>query len=308
MRTGINRFVLPLAALTAILAVSTSSIFIRFAQNESIPSMMIAAIRVSLATLFLMPVTLAKHRGDLQQRTKREWGLILAAGLFLALHFATWITSLEYTSLASSVILVSTAPLWVTIFSPIFLGERMRASALIGLTLAVAGGSIIGLGDYCTWTGTIRCEPADQLPQDSFAVWGNFLALAGAWTLSGYLIIGRKLRSNIPLVPYIFGVYGTAAMILTLLVWMSGVSIMDITLAGLGWSFLVALVPQLIGHSLYNYTLKYLPASLVAVTTLGEPIGATILAFIIFKEDPGLATLLGGAFIMSGIYFAAKQS
>lgn len=307
-RQAPSKLFLPVAVLVAIFAVSTSSIFIRFAQNESTPSIVIAALRVTLATFLLFPMVIIKHRGDLFHIPRRDIFFVILAGVFLALHFATWITSLEYTSLASSVVLVSTGPLWVALFSPIFLNEKLNRSALIGLGLALAGGLIIGVAGLCTWNGEIVCGSYGTANEFKFTAWGNLLALAGAWTLSGYLIVGRKLRSSVPLIPYIFGVYGTASIFLIILSFLLGSSLFEISMKGFGWIALVAIVPQLIGHSIYNYTLKYLPASVVAVTTLGEPVGSTILAFIIFRDYPGLTTILGGTLILAGIYLAAKQS
>ena len=139
-------------------------------------------------------------------------------------------------------------------------------------------------------------------------MWGNFLALAGAWSVTGYLIIGRKLRARMSLVPYIFLVYGMAAMALIVIMLVSGNSPFGFTPQIYGWIFLLATIPQLIGHSTYNWALKYLPAALVAVTTLGEPIGSAILAFIILEETPAIATMLGGVFILTGIYLASRKS
>src|SRR5688572_17048866 len=186
------RLVLPFALLTAILAVSTSSVFIRFAQADA-PSLVIAALRLTCATLLLAPLALTRHREELQNLTRSEFLLGALSGIFLAGHFATWISSLEYTSVASSVVFVSTGPLWVAMLSPVLLKERLTRAALIGLAIAILGGTIIGLSDVCVWDGGLRCPELDQIMQGS-AMWGNFLALAGAWTVSGYLIIGRKLR------------------------------------------------------------------------------------------------------------------
>lgn len=135
---------------------------------------------------------------------------------------------------------------------------------------------------------------------------GNFLALAGAWTVTGYLIIGRKMRSKISLIPYIFMVYGFAAAALVVIMLAAGNSPFGYAPQTYGWIFLLAALPQLVGHSTYNWALKYLPAALVAVTTLGEPIGSAILAFFILNETPTLATIAGGALILAGIYLASS--
>jgi drug/metabolite transporter (DMT)-like permease len=300
------QLMLPFAILIAILAVSTASIFIRFAQNDGAPSLVIAALRLTFATLILAPVALVKHREELKRFTRTEILAGLFSGIFLALHFATWISSLEYTSVASSVVFVSTGPLWVALLSPVLLNERLARTAIIGLGLSLLGGTIIGLSDACVWDAGLSC-PALQDVLQGRAMFGNFLALAGAWTVTGYLIIGRKLRANISLIPYIFMVYGFAAVVLIIIMLGAGESPFGYAPKTYGWIFLLAALPQLIGHSTYNWALKHLPAALVAVTTLGEPIGSAILAFFILNETPGPAVIIGGVFILSGIYLASRQ-
>lgn len=301
-----NRFLLPFALLVAILAVSTASIFIRFAQTDGVPSLVIAALRLSFATLLLAPIAILHYREEILSFTRRELTLGLVSGLFLAIHFATWISSLEYTSVASSVVFVSTGPLWVALLSPMLLNERLTRAAMIGLVLAVLGGTVIGLSDACTWSDGLHCPRLNQVLQGR-AFWGNFLALAGAWTVTGYLIIGRKLRAGLSLMPYIFLVYGMAALVLIILMFIAGQSPLGYETKTYVWIFLLAAIPQLIGHSTYNWALRYLPAAFVAVTTLGEPIGSAILAFFILDEAPTLAAISGGVLILIGIYFAARN-
>ena len=301
-----TRFALPFALLIAILAVSTASIFIRFAQMDGAPSLVIAALRLSFATLLLSPLAITRHRDELHNLTRAELSLGLVSGLFLAVHFATWISSLEYTSVASSVVFVSTGPLWVALLSPMLLNERLTRAAIIGLGLALLGGTVIGLADACTWSGGLQCPDLSQVMQGR-AMWGNFLALAGAWAVTGYLIIGRKLRAKLSLIPYIFVVYGMAAIGLIVLMIVAGQLPLGYETKTYGWIFLLAAIPQLIGHSTYNWALRYLPAAFVAVTTLGEPIGSAILAFFILNERPTIAIVIGGALILLGIYFAARN-
>lgn len=289
----------------AILAVSTSSIFIRFAQAEA-PSLVIAASRLLLASLFLAIPALTKHRAELRNLTRSELLLGLASGSFLAIHFATWITSLEYTSVTNSVVLVSTSPIWVAIFAPFFLNEKITKTIIIGIILTLIGGTIIGLSDNCVWDNGIRCASlsGSSLAEASL---GNFLALAGAWTVAGYLMIGRRLRAKMSLIPYIFLVYGMAAIVMLVILLITGNSLFGYTPITYLWLLLIAIFPQLIGHSTYNWSLRYLPVALVAVTTLGEPIGSSILAFIILKETPSALQILGGALILVGIYVTSQK-
>jgi drug/metabolite transporter (DMT)-like permease len=302
-----NKLILPIAIFIAILAVSTSSIFIRLAQNDGAPSLVIAALRLTFATIMLAPITLIKHRHEIKRLTRNEILLGVFSGIFLAIHFATWISSLEYTSVASSAVFVTTGPLWVALLSPLLLKENLPRVAIIGLGISFAGGTIIGLSDACTWDNGFTCPSLNEVMQGR-SMWGNFLALAGAWAITGYLIIGRKLRSSLSLLPYIFIVYGMGALALMLFLLVSGNSLLGYAPKTYGWIFLLAVIPQLIGHTTLNWALKYLPAALVAVTTLGEPVGSAILAFFILNETPTISILIGGVLILTGIYLISRKS
>ncbi|HSB00870.1 MAG TPA: DMT family transporter [Anaerolineales bacterium] len=305
-KAGVGRVAAALS--TAILAVSTASIFIRFAQAEA-PSLVIAALRLTFATLLLAPLAATRYRAELRSLTRSEITLGIISGLFLAAHFATWITSLEYTTVASSVVFVSTGPLWVALLSPLLLNERLARAAILGLVIAILGGTMIGLAGTCVWNGGLQCPNIGQVLHGR-AMWGNFLALIGAWTVSGYLIIGRKLRARrtrgLSLIPYIFMVYAIAAIALVVTMFVAGQSPFGYPAQTYGWIFLLAVFPQLIGHSTYNWALRYLPASFVAVTTLGEPIGSAILAFFLLQETPTVIVLSGGILILTGIYLASR--
>jgi drug/metabolite transporter (DMT)-like permease len=294
-----------IALLTAILAVSTASLLIRFAQRE-VPSLVIAALRLTFATMMLAPIALTRHLDELRTLTRRDLMLGLGSGIFLAIHFATWISSLEYTSVASSVVFVATGPLWVAILSPLLLNEQLTRIAGVGLVVAFMGGALIGLSDACVIHNGLQCPQLGQVLQGR-AMWGNFLALCGAWAVSGYLIIGRKVRAKISLIPYIFLVYGIGAVVLILLVFAARENLLAYSLPAYGWIFLLAAIPQLIGHSTFNWLLKYLSATMVAVTTLAEPIGSSVLAFFFLRETPTLAVILGGGLILAGIFLTSSQ-
>jgi drug/metabolite transporter (DMT)-like permease len=302
-----TRFLLPIALIVATLAVSTSSIFIRFAQMDGAPSLVIAALRMSIATLLIAPVALTRHWDEIKRFTRTEVLLGVFSGIFLALHFATWITSLEYTSVASSVVFVGTGPLWVALLSPMLLKEHISRIAIVGLAVAVVGGAIIGLSNACVWDGGLVCQSLQDALQGR-AMWGNFLAVMGAWAVTGYLILGRKLRAGTSLVPYIFLVYGMAAITLLIILFVSGNSPFGYEAKIYGWIFLLAVIPQLIGHTTYNWTLKYLTAALVSVTVLGEPIGSAILAFFLLNETPSLMAIVGGILILVGISLSSRNS
>jgi drug/metabolite transporter (DMT)-like permease len=290
--------------LVGILAVSTGSIFVRFAQTTS-PSLVIAAYRLSLATFILLPLALTRRRSELIGLNPRQILLALFSGLFLAIHFATWITSLEYTDVASSVVLVTTTPLWVAILSPVLIKEHPTRTAWLGLVLALAGGIIIGLSGSCSWEGQrLACpQPADLVQSKVFL--GNLLALVGGWMAAAYVIIGRSLRSRMSLISYIFTVYGMAAVVLVILMLAAGNTPWGYPPATYLWFLLLALVPQLLGHTSFNYALGHLSAAFVSIALLGEPIGAILLAYLILGEKPTGLKIFGAILILTGILIAS---
>ncbi len=301
-RTGLT-----LGLLTGIFAVSTAAIFIRYAQAEGVPSVTIAAARLTLSALALAPVVLIRHRAALKKLTSSEWLLALLAGFFLAVHFASWITSLEYTSVASSVMLVTTTPLWVALVAPLVVHERLNRTATVGMLIALAGGMLIALSDACGFEEKqLTCLSAESFLSGR-AMFGNFLAILGAWMAAGYLLVGRKLRAKLSLLPYVFVVYSMAAVVLLAMMTAAGERLVGYSPKIYLWFLLLALVPQLLGHTLFNWALKYAPASFVSVTLLGEPIGSTILAVLLFGEIPGAIKIVGAAFLLAGIWLVSRQ-
>ena len=297
----------PLLAIAfALLAVSTASIFIRYAQRDA-PSLAIAAGRLTVASLVLVPLALSRHRAELAELRRSQWLLALLSGVFLAVHFATWISSLEYTSVASSAVLVSTTPLWVAVFTPFFLKEKVRKAVVVGMAVALLGGAIIGLSDMCSLAaGRLTCPDLDTLAQGN-AFLGNLLALAGALGATGYFLIGRRLREKMSLVSYVSVVYGMAALVLIGWMFAAGYKPWGLPPKVYLWIVLLGLVPQLIGHSTFNWALGYLSATFVSITLLGEPIGSTILAMILLDEVPSALKIIGGVLILAGIYLSARS-
>ncbi len=295
-----------LALACGILAVSTASPLIRFAQREA-PSLVIAAYRLALASLILAPYTLRKHHQELRQVCDNgTWGLIALSGIFLGLHFASWITSLEYTSVTSSVVLVTTAPLWVALLSPLVLGEKPTIFVAIGLAVALAGGVVVGMSESCQWNGgQVTCSSLALFAQGrAFA--GNVLALVGAWLSAGYLLIGRKLRPRLSLPVYTFLVYGVGAVVLLLMVGVNRLPLGGYSAKTYLLLLALAVVPQLLGHSTFNWALRYLSAAYVSVALLGEPVGSSLLAYLLLAETPGVLEIAGGVLILSGIYLASR--
>jgi drug/metabolite transporter (DMT)-like permease len=278
--------------VVGVLAMSTASVFIRRAQAESVPSLVIAAYRLTIATLVLSTAA-ARQRAwrDYATLSKAELGMLLFSGLLLGLHFATWITSLAHTTVMSSVVLVSTTPLWIGLAAPIFLKERTSGLTWVGIAIAMIGGIVIGLAD---WSGS--ATPS---------TWGNALALMGAVFGAGYLLIGRSVRSRIGLVAYLWLVYGTAAVLLIAWAAIGGLPLFGYSTAALGWMVALGLIPQLIGHSAANYAVRLVSATLVGIAVLGEPVGSTLLAIIFLKEWPRPLQIVGGVLILAGIALAS---
>ncbi len=291
----------------AILAVSTASIFIRFAQ-PFVPALVIAAWRLVLATFLLAPLAFLRHKRELRRLYRRDLAFALLSGLFLALHFGTWITSFEYTTVASAVVLVSTVPLWVALLSPFTLKEPLTGIVLTGIVLTLVGSAIVGLSDACSWSASgLACPPLAAFVHGK-AFLGDVLALIGGMMGAGYLLVGRRLRGQISLVPYVFVVYGMAGAVLLVACLGSGERLIGFPPQAILWLVLLALVPQLIGHSTFNWALRYLSAAYVSITLLGEPIGSTILAYFLLKETPSTLKLFGAILILAGIYLASRSA
>ena len=267
----------------AVLFVSFGAILVRLA---AAPPLAVSFYRVALASLVLLPFAAGDARRTWPALGRRRGLLLVAAGLALALHFATWIASLSYTTVASSVLLVNTAPLFAIALSRVFLHERPSRTVLLAIPVAITGAGLIAFGD---WTGS----PGSLL--------GNGLAVAGAVAVALYQVIGRGLRDALPLRAYVLGVWGTAALALAGLARGFGV-----LLGGYPkrtWLLFVALalVPTIGGHGLVNKSLRSLSAPTVGLFLLGEPVVASLLAWLLFREAPGPWTLAGGAIVLAAL-------
>jgi len=273
----------------AVLFVSFGAIFVRLAAS---PPLAVSFYRVALASLLLLPFAARDARRSWPALDPRHRLLLAGAGLALALHFATWIASLSYTSVASSVLLVNTAPLFAIVLSRIFLREKASATVLAAIPLAFAGAALIAYGD---WTGS----PGSLL--------GNGLAVAGAVTVALYQVIGRGLRDALPLDAYVLGVWGTAALALAALARSFGVRLGGYP--GRTWLVFLALavVPTLGGHGLVNKSLRSLSAPTVGLFLLGEPVIASLLAWGLFHEAPGPWTLAGGGIVLAALVLVVAR-
>ena len=282
-----------LVMFIAVIAMSWAAPLIRLA---GAPPLAIAAWRLTFASLVLAPL-FAGTRGPAEwaRLSAPERRIAALAGVLLALHFAAWITSLRLTSIAASAVLVSLSPVFAWVFSRAFLGERPGRRQAAGIVLAILGAAVIALGDAG------RAGHA--------ALVGDLLALAGAAFGGAYFVIGRRLRAGLGLVAYVTPVYTVAAVVL--LGWAALRGEAFVRYPAGDWLVFAALAvgPMLVGHGGLNYALRYLPAYTVNVAALGEPVGATLIAWTLpaIAEPPGAAAVAGGALAIAGIALALAR-
>ena len=288
-----------------ILTISTGSIMVRYAQSYA-PSLVVAALRLFLATLVLTPFALSRHRSELAALSRGELALAGLSGFFLALHFAFWIISLEYTNVASSVVLATSTPLYVALFAPFTIKERVSRIILLGVALALVGGVVVGLSDACSINQAgLQCPELGQFFRGK-AIIGDILATMAAVVAAAYVLIGRRLRAKLSLIGYISLVYGVSAIVLVVVMFASGNSPFGFPPMAYFWFLMLALVPQLLGHSSFNWALGYAYAALVSVALLVEPIGATLLAYIFLGETPTMLKIFGAILVLIGVYIASR--
>lgn len=291
--------------IVGVLAISSSAIFIRLAQDEQVPSLVIAAWRTVIASAILVPLALLRQRPELAAMQRRDWGLALLSGIMLGLHFATWISSLAYTTITSSTVLVATVPLWVGLASPFLLGEPLTRALKQGIALAVVGSIIIGVADV---VGVVNGRFAfNPVTTASNPLLGNTLALIGGITAAAYFIIGRRLRQNLSLLSYTSVVYGMAAVTLVTFVVASGASMLGYSPRVYLLFLAMGLIPQMLGHTSLNWALSFLPAAFVSVATISEPVGASLLAILFFQEFPGPVVIFGSVLILAGVLLASRR-
>ncbi len=267
-----------------VLCVSWASIFVRLADA---PPLTVAAWRLSFAGLPVGLYALARHRPELAALGRRRGLLLVLGGVALALHFGTWIFSLSLTSIASSTALVTTTPIWVAIL------ERPPRRTIIGMAIALAGSVLIAGTDFSADASGLR---------------GDALALAGAIFGAAYLTIGKRLRNELPLAAYVGVVYPVAGLCLMAAAVATASPLLHLSAPTWLWLVLLAAVPQLLGHSLLNWSLRHTTAALVAIAVLGEPIFATLLAVPVLHEVPGVQRVIGDVVVIAGVALASTSS
>ncbi len=273
------------ALAVAVGAISWASVLVRLCEA---PSLGIAFYRLLFSVLILAPFALRKG----EPVATRTYVAAATAGFLLALHFATWISSLRFTSIASSVVIVSTQPVFTAAFGPYLLKERPGARGLAAVALALLGTAVLAGGDFAV---------------GARALFGDLLALVGAVTASAYFMIGRRVRARIAFPRYLLLVNSVSAVALLAFAGLGGAALSGYPAATWVWLVLMAVGPHLMGHGLLNWSVRRLRAFTVHMAVLGEPVLATLYAAVLFREIPGAAFYGGAALILGGIVLATRQ-
>ncbi len=276
------------ALVIGVASFAFSAILVRWAGEA--PALTIAVWRTGLAALFLLPVALPVAGAEIRQLTQREWGLIGAAGVVLGLHFVAFIESLFYTTVASATVLVTTSPIILAVLGYMLLGERLARRRQLAVGVGVVGALLLGWGDL----GGEATRP----------LIGNALALGAAVLVSIYLLIGRVVRRERSWLAYLLPLYTVVALTTLTVAALRGAPLFGFSPTFYGLCALMALGPSLLGHGSFNYALRYLPAAVVGLLALVEPVGASILAYAFFAEQPGLLALLGMALVLGSVAVA----
>lgn len=274
-----------IAVVIGVLAVSTSAVLVKLA--GSAPASIIANYRLLFACLIMSPIILIYYRSELKQIQKRDWIFAIFSGIFLAFHFILWFESLNLTSVASSVVLVSLQPIFAFIGTYIFFKERFTPGAVISMVIALFGSVLISWSDF-------------QI--SGLALFGDILALLGAIMVTSYFLIGQNIRRRLSLMTYTFLVYGISSITLIIYNVSLGYSFVGYP-TSYWWIFLaLAIVPTFLGHTMFNWALKWLSTSTISMAIVFEPIGASILAFFILGEKVTWSQFLGGTIVMFGLF------
>lgn len=275
----------PYAVLAiGVISVSASAIFVKL---TTAPSGVTAFYRLFFSVLFMLPIFLTRrHISELRLITKKDWLFSAIAGILLAFHFILWFESLNYTSVASSTVLVTLQPIFAFVGTFIFFKEKLSAKAIFSGVIAVAGSAIISWGDFRI-SGT--------------ALFGDILALIACALVTAYLLFGQNVRKRISLITYTFVLYFMSSVTLFIYTLAVGEPLFSHPVSDWVYFILLALIPNLLGHTLFNWSLKWLSTSTISMAILFEPVGATILAYYLLDEYVVWTQILGGIIVIGGI-------
>lgn len=269
--------------LIGVISVSTSAIFVKL---SSAPSGVIAFYRFFFTVLLMAPLFLIKYVKELKYMTKKDILLSTIAGAFLAFHFILWFESLNYTSVASSTVLVTMQPLFSFIGTYIFFKEPLSIKSIISAIITIGGCIIISWGDFYL---------------DEAAILGDILALIACGLITAYLLIGQSIRKRISMITYTFVVYFMSSLTLFIYVVIKGEALYPYPAEDWLYFLLLAIVATLLGHSLFNLAIKWVSTNVISMAILFEPVGATILAFFILGESLVWTQILGGIVVILGL-------
>jgi drug/metabolite transporter (DMT)-like permease len=274
-----------IAIVIGVISVSTSAVLVKLAGNA--PAAIIANYRLLLAVLLMAPIMILKYRHEFKLITKKDWLLSSLAGIFLAFHFILWFESLNYTSVASSVVLVTLQPIFAFLGTYLFFKERFSSGAVISMVIALLGSVIISWGDF-------------QI--SGMALFGDILAFIGAIAITAYFLLGQNARKRVSLMTYTFVVYGVSS--ITLILYNLLLQNPFLGYPTKYWLIFLALaiIPTFFGHTLFNWALKWLSTSTISMAIVFEPIGASILAYFILGEKITWSQWLGGTIVIFGLF------
>lgn len=269
--------------MIGVISVSLSAILVKLANADS---GIIAFYRMLFSVIIMSPIFFLKYTHEIKLLTKRDWIFSGVAGIFLAFHFILWFESLQYTSVASSTVLVTMQPLFAFIGTYFFFGEKISIKTIVAAAIAIAGSVLISWGDFRV-SGT--------------ALYGDILALIACALVTGYLLFGQDVRKRLSLITYTMVVYTSSTVCLFFYVLLKGESFGPYPAIDWMWFILLAIVPNLLGHNLFNWSLKFVSTNVISIAILFEPIGAAILAFFVFGEYLIPSQLIGGIVVIVGI-------
>lgn len=271
------------AVVIGVISVSTSAIFVKL---SSAPSGVIAFYRLFFSVLLILPVFILKYVSELRFITKRDWIISGASGVFISFHFILWFESLNYTSVASSTVLVTLQPLFAFLGAFIFFKEKLSVKAILSGITAVIGSVVISWGDFKISGG---------------ALFGDILALISCALITFYLLLGQSVRKRVSLITYTFVVYSISSITLLFYVLAVGEPLLGYEMKDWTYFLLLALIPNMLGHTLFNWSIRWISTSIISVAILFEPVGATILAFFLLNENVFWSQIIGGIIVLVGI-------
>lgn len=272
-----------IAIAIGVLSVSLSAILVKLSTADAGVT---AFYRMFFTVVIMFPLFMWKYTSELKMLTKRDWLFSTIAGVFLAFHFILWFESLNYTSVASSTVLVTLQPLFAFIGTYLFFKEKVSIKTIVAAMTAITGSFIISWGDFRVG-GT--------------ALFGDFLALFACILVTVYLLFGQDVRKRLSLITYTMVLYSISTITLFFYVLLKGESFGPYSSNDWIVFVLLAIIPNLLGHTLFNWSLKWVSVNVISIAILFEPVGAAILAIIIFEEYLSASQLIGGLIVMLGI-------